>query len=154
LESDLRGDVPHFLEKPSSRRRDEFLSAARRSRKLHGRWTSAPRTPSEFDVYLTRLRRKNQLGYWVVTEHRELAGVINISEIVRGNFCSGYLGYYAFAPHNGRGYMSHGLAAVLFDAFERHGLHRLEANIQPGNKASRSLVEGRDFVSKDFHHDI
>jgi [ribosomal protein S5]-alanine N-acetyltransferase len=151
LENDRSGDiVTDFLEKPSSRRREEFLTAARKSRKLHGQWTSAPQTPSEFDVYLTRLRRKNHLGYWVVTEQRQLAGVINISEIVRGNFCSGYLGYYAFAPHHGQGYMTHGLAAVLFDAFERHGLHRLEANIQPGNKASRSLVEGQGFRLEGF----
>jgi ribosomal-protein-alanine N-acetyltransferase len=150
LENDRSGDVPHFLEKPSSRRREEFLSAARKSRRLHGQWTSAPQTPSEFDTYLKRIRRKTHLGYWVVAEQSELAGVISISEIVRGNFCSGYLGYYAFAPHNGRGYMTHGLTAVLFDAFEKHGLHRLEANIQPGNKNSRSLVESLGFRLEGF----
>jgi len=150
LENDRRGDVPHCLEKPSSRRREEFLSAARKSRRLHGQWTSVPQTPSEFDVYLKRFRRKTHCGYWVVTEKRELAGVINISEIVRGNFGSGYLGYYAFAPHNRRGYMRQGLAAVLMDAFHNQGLHRLEANIQPGNKASRSLVEGLGFRLEGF----
>ena len=139
-----------ILEKPSIRRRDEFLSAVRKSKILHGQWTAAPHTPSEFDAYLNRIRRKTHLGYWVVTEQRELAGVINISEIVRGSFCSGYLGYYAFAPHNGRGYMTRGLSAVLFDAFENQELHRLEANIQPGNKASRSLVEGLGFRLEGF----
>jgi ribosomal-protein-alanine N-acetyltransferase len=150
LENDRSGDVPHFLEKPSSRRREEFLSAARKSRRLHGQWTSAPQTPAEFDAYLKRIRRKTHLGYWVVTERRDLAGVINISEIVRGNFGSGYLGYYAFAPQNRRGYMKHGLAAVMRDAFHNQGLHRLEANIQPGNKASRSLVEGLGFRLEGF----
>ena len=57
------------------------------------------------------MRRKTLRGYWVVTESRELAGVIHISEIVRGGFCSGYLGYYAFAPHHGQGYMTQGLSA-------------------------------------------
>ena len=139
------GTSPIFLEKPSSRRREDFLAAARKSRRLHGQWTSAPQTPSEFDAYLKRDPAKTHLGYWVVTETRELAGVINISEIVRGSFCSGYLGYYAFAPHDGQGYMTQGLAAVLSDAFDDQGLHRLEANIQPGNKASRSLVERLGF---------
>jgi ribosomal-protein-alanine N-acetyltransferase len=139
-----------FLEKPSSRRRDEFLSAARKSRKLHGRWASAPETSSEFDIYLKRIRQKTHLGYWVLTEHRELAGVINISEIVRGRFYSGYLGYYAFAPHHNRGYMTLGLDAVLFDAFRNQGLHRLEANIQTGNKPSRSLVERLGFRLEGF----
>jgi ribosomal-protein-alanine N-acetyltransferase len=150
LENNRRGDVPHFLEKPSSRRLEDFLAAARKSKRLHGQWPSAPQTPAEFDVYLKRIRRKNHIGYWVVTAQRELAGVINISEIVRGNFGSGYLGYYAFAPHNGRGYMTHGLAAVLRDAFGNQGLHRLEANIQPGNKASRSLAEGLGFRLEGF----
>jgi ribosomal-protein-alanine N-acetyltransferase len=150
LENDRSGDVPHFLEKPSSRRREEFLSAARKSRRLHGQWTSAPQTPPEFDAYLKRVRRKTHLGYWFVTEQRELAGVVHISEIVRGNFCSGYLGYYAFAPHNGQGYMRQGLAAALRNAFDDEGLHRLEANIQPGNKASRSLVERLGFRLEGF----
>ena len=144
------GDLSPILEKPSIRRRDEFLSAARRSRSLHGKWTSAPQTRTDFDIYLKRFRRKTHLGYWVITEERELAGVINISEIVRGHFCSAYLGYYAFAPHHGRGYMTRGLGAVLLDAFRKQGLHRLEANIQPGNISSRSLVERLGFRLEGF----
>jgi RimJ/RimL family protein N-acetyltransferase len=70
---------------------------------------------------------------------------LNISEIVRGVFCSGYLGYYALVPHSGKGYMTRGLAAVLYDAFRVHRLHRLEANIQPGNQASRALVQRLGF---------
>jgi len=80
----------------------------------------------------------------------ELAGAINISEIVRGNLCSGYLGYYAFAPHNGRGYMKKGISAVLAEAFSRHKLHRLEANIQPENIASRELVRRLGFRQEGF----
>lgn len=150
IENDRSGGVPFFLEKPTSRRREEFLSAARKSRRLHGRWTSAPQTPLEFDAYLKRIRRKTHIGYWVVTAQHELAGAIHVSEIVRGGFCSAYLGYYAFSPHDGQGYMTHGLAAVLSDAFENQGLHRLEANIQPGNTASRSLVERLGFRLEGF----
>jgi ribosomal-protein-alanine N-acetyltransferase len=90
------------------------------------------------------------LGYFVRTENGELAGVINISQIVRGNFCSAYLGYYSFVPHNGHGYMKRGLAAVLREAFSRHGLHRLEANIQPGNSESRALVQRAGFRLEGF----
>jgi ribosomal-protein-alanine N-acetyltransferase len=139
-----------ILEKPSIRRREEFLAAIRRSKTLHAQWTSAPKTPAEFDAYLKRARRKTQRCYWVLTEERELAGVINISEIVRGSFCSAYLGFYALSPHQRQGYMTQGLAAVLSDAFDIHGLHRLEANIQPGNKASRSLVQRLGFRLEGF----
>ena len=81
----------------------------------------------------------------MIAENGALAGVININEIVRGRFCSGYLGYYAFAPHNQRGYMTGGLRAVLLEAFRREGFHRLEANIQPENEASRRLVQRAGF---------
>ena len=76
--------------------------------------------------------------------------MININEIVRGVFCSGYLGYYAFVPHDGRGYMRTGLAAVLRLAFRSYGLHRLEANIQPGNGRSIALVQGLGFEREGY----
>ena len=76
--------------------------------------------------------------------------MININEIVRGLFCSGYLGYYAFSPHAGRGYMKKGLSAVLSEAFGRQRLHRLEANIQPDNEASRRLVQNAGFRLEGF----
>ena len=134
-----------ILEKPATRRRDEFLAAVRKSKKLHGRWVAPPRTAEAFDAYLKRLKKKAYLGYWVLADTGAIAGVINISEIVWGGFCSGYLGYYVFAPHNGRGYMKRGMAAVLSDAFRVQGLHRLEANIQPGNESSRALVHRLGF---------
>lgn len=139
-----------ILVEPSRRRRAEFLAAVRRSRKLHGQWVSAPRTVEKFDEYLKRLRKGTHLSYWVCTERGELAGVFNINEIVRGRFCSGYLGYYAFAPHDSRGYMTKGLAAVLSEAFGHQRLHRLEANIQPENEASRRLVQNLGFRLEGF----
>ena len=139
-----------ILAEPSRKRRDEFLAAVRRSRKLHGHWASPPATAEEFDVYLKRLRKETYLGYWVCTERGELAGVCNINEIVRGVFRSGYLGYYAFAPHHRRGYMKKGLCAVLSEAFGPQRLHRLEANIQPDNEASRRLVQNLGFRLEGF----
>jgi len=85
-----------------------------------------------------------------VTESGELAGAININEIVRGSFRSGYLGYYAFVPHNRRGYMTTGLRTVVSRAFRQLRLHRLEANIQPDNEASRRLVKRLGFKLEGF----
>jgi ribosomal-protein-alanine N-acetyltransferase len=139
-----------ILEEPSAKERDEFLAAVRRSRKLHRRWVSPPGTAERFDAYVARLRKGTHLSYWVRTEEGELAGVFSINEIVRGIFCSGYLGYYAFAPYAGRGYMKKGLCAVLSEAFGRKRLHRLEANIQPENEASRRLVQSVGFRLEGF----
>ena len=92
------------------------------------------------------------VAYRLLGPHRRwtLAGVININEIVRGRFCSGYLGYYALVPHNGRGYMKRGLRAVISEAFGKHKLHRLEANIQPDNEISRCLVQRLGFRLEGF----
>jgi len=139
-----------ILEEPSSARRDEFLAAVARSRKLHRHWARPPSTVAEFKASLKRLQSTSHIGYWVCTEDGELAGVININEIVRGVFCSGYLGYYAFMPHNGRGYMKLGLRAVLREAFSGQRLHRLEANIQPDNETSRHLVQRCGFRLEGF----
>src|SRR4029450_9411772 len=78
-------------------------------------------------------------------EPRGLVGVVNISEIVHGAFRSAYLGYYAFVPYAGRGLMKEGLALVITYAFRELKLHRLEANIQPGNRASKALVKTLGF---------
>ena len=80
-----------------------------------------------------------------LNDPRALAGVVNLSEIVRGGFQSAYLGYYAFAPYAGRGLMKEGLAQVITHAFKVMKLHRLEANVQPGNRRSKALVKSLGF---------
>ena len=46
--------------------------------------------------------------------------------------------------------MTAGLAAVVTDAFTSLGLHRLEANIQPDNAPSLSLVRRLGFKREGF----
>jgi ribosomal-protein-alanine N-acetyltransferase len=127
---------------------DEFISGVRRSRKLHGSWIQPKATnKSEFAKYLARFSSDRHQGFLVV--HRltkEIIGVININEIIRGAFQNGSLGYYAFEPHAGKGLMREGLALVVKHAFSKLKLHRLEANIQPGNHASIALVKKSGFV--------
>ncbi len=88
--------------------------------------------------------------FWVVTEKNALAGAVTVSEIVWGMFRSGYLGYYAFVPHDRQGYMKRGLGAVITEAFVTHGLHRLEANIQPDNLRSIGLVKSLGFRKEGY----
>jgi len=139
-----------ILERPSARRRDEFLAAVRRSRKLHDRWASPPRTAAGFADYLARTRRHNHAAFWVRTDSGALAGVIHLGEIVGGSLCSAYLGYYAFVPHHRQGHLTRGLREVLRIAFKELGLHRVEANIQPDNLASRRLVRRLGFRKEGF----
>ena len=139
------------LERPSARWLTKFLAAVRRSRKLHAAWVSPPSTATAYRGYLRRLRRATHVGHLICMRGSgELVGVVNISEIVHGAFRSGYLGYYAFSPYEHQGFMTEGLALVLDDAFRRLGLHRLEANVQPGNEASRRLVQRLGFRREGY----
>ena len=139
-------DLPKIrLETPALGHCTEFLAAVHASRELHRRWITLPTTPAAYRRYLKKLSGPRFVGHFVRTLDGGLAGGININEIVRGLFKSGYLGYYGFEPYTGQGLMSAGLSAVVRRAFGRHHLHRLEANIQPDNLGSINLVRRLGF---------
>ncbi len=140
-----------YLEPPSNRRQSEFLTLERQSRKLHRPWIVAPATTDAYAVYLKRCRRTSVRSFYIcIKDGGGLAGVVNITEIVGGLFQSAYLGFYAFAPTNRKGYMRDGLGLVFDRAFGEMGLHRLEANIQPENAASIALVKRLGFRLEGF----
>ena len=51
---------------------------------------------------------------------------------------------------SGRGLMAEAVSLVVTHAFRELGLHRLEANIQPGNEPSRSLVKRLGFRQEGY----
>jgi ribosomal-protein-alanine N-acetyltransferase len=122
----------------------------RSSRRLHGRWVP-PASDETFDRLLRCVEdERYEPGLVCRIEDGAIVGFININEIVRGLFQSGYLGYAAVAAYAGQGYMREGLEIVLARGFTELGLHRLEANIQPANQASIALVRGAGFVHEGF----
>ena len=129
-----------------------FLAAVRRSRSLHRSWINPKAaTRKAFADYLKRFADGSNHGFFVI--HREtgdLVGAINLNNVVRAGFQSAALGYYAFAPHAGRGQMHEGLLLVLQYAFKKLKLHRVEANIQPGNQTSIALVKKCGFTREGF----
>jgi [ribosomal protein S5]-alanine N-acetyltransferase len=134
------------LERPSPRREREFLRGVAQSRALHAGLVEPACTSEEYRAYLRRCRRKNQESFFVtVGDGGSLAGVVNVNDIVLYALRSASLGYYAFAPHAGRGLMREGLAAVIGRCFGELRLHRLEANIQPQNERSLRLVASLGF---------
>ena len=130
--------------------REAYLAAMRSSRTLHGPWLG-PATNETFDRLLRCVEdERYEPGLVCRLEDGAIVGFININEIVRGLFQSGFLGYAAVAGYAGQGYMREGLGLVLAHGFADLGLHRLEANIQPGNAASIALVRGAGFVYEGY----
>ena len=147
-----------YLRAPLASDAAEFLAAAKASRRLHGAWVQAPATRARYLAFVRRFGgaagdplAATHAGFLVCRcEDDAIVGVFNIGEIVRGLFQSAYLGYYAFAPHAGAGYMSEGLELVLHVAFRMLKLHRLEANVQPTNRRSLALVRRAGFVREGY----
>jgi [ribosomal protein S5]-alanine N-acetyltransferase len=133
----------------------EFLELASASAELHHPWMSLPTTPPEFQAYLTRFDHITAEGFLICLRGTgTIAGAIHINSIIRGRFQNGSVSYAAFAPAAGQGYMSEGLGLVLRYAFEQLRLHRLDAQIQPGNHASLALVRRLGFRNEGYSPDL
>ena len=125
--------------------REEFLRLAAESRDLHRPWTYPPEHPEQFDELYARSRRDDCVCLLAcLRDGGQIAGVLIISQIVRGAFQSAYLGYYAHERHAGSGYMREAMVQTVDHAFGPLALHRLEANIQPAQRRlDRARALGR-----------
>ncbi|MBV8858248.1 MAG: GNAT family N-acetyltransferase [Acidobacteria bacterium] len=140
-----------FLRAPLARDREEFLALNRASRRLHRGLVMPPTEPEHFEAFLKRCRDERSACFFVCRAgDGRIVGAMNLSEIVRGIFRSAYLGYYVGQPYAGRGYMGEALGLLLRRAFGPLKLHRVEANIQPGNLASVALVRRAGFVKEGY----
>ena len=122
----------------------ELFAAIMRSQALHLPWVPPPASEDGLRASLAQ-PADARIGYGVRTSAGDLAGVVNLTAIVRGPFQSCFLSYYALTPFEGRGLMRAGLTAGLDLAFGEHTLHRVEANVQPGNARSARLVRKLGF---------
>lgn len=140
-----------LLRHPSSDDAAELLRLVSSSRRLHHPWVFPPADDKAVASYIRNAASDRLLGFLVcLRESEEIVGVVNLSEIVYGNFLSAYLGFYGHAEHSGLGYMREGLHLVLRHAFRTLGLHRIEANVQPGNGRSLALLKTLGFKKEGF----
>jgi [ribosomal protein S5]-alanine N-acetyltransferase len=131
--------------------RDEFLRLAAESRELHRPWTYPPERADQFDELYARSRREDCVCLLAcLRDGGHIAGVLIVSQIVRGAFQSAYLGYYAHQRYANRGYMREAMRQTVDHAFGSLALHRLEANIQPANRASIALARSAGFRLEGF----
>lgn len=131
--------------------RADFVAAMRASADLHQPWISPPVDDEAFDSVLERARGES-FEFMLVRRRSDaaIAGYFDISQIIRGPLQSAFLGYGGVAALTGQGFMSEGLQLLLGHVFEELRLHRIEANIQPGNERSLALVRRAGFVREGF----
>jgi RimJ/RimL family protein N-acetyltransferase len=134
---------------PTINDKKEFLDAMQASRNLHSPWVEAPINENDFLEYIKKYQSDNNISY-LICVNKKIAGVININQIIQGCFQSAFLGYYAVNGFAKQGIMIKGLNMAIDKAFNEHGLHRLEANIQPKNIASINLVKRCGFKKEGF----
>ena len=147
----MNDDGRVYLREPASSDRAEFLSLMRASRSFHRPWASAPTDDERFSAYLTDAQRADFEAMLLCRRYdRAILGFFNLSQIARGSLQSAYLGYAVGKPYARNGYMREGLELVLRRAFLTLRLHRIEANIQPGNRASIALAAGAGFRREGF----
>ncbi|HAT7074079.1 TPA: GNAT family N-acetyltransferase [Legionella pneumophila] len=139
-----------FIREPQPSDQRQFLDTMQRSHGLHSPWVVAPLTTEDFQSYIQRSLHPNNKNLLALNKSEDIIGVFNLSEIVRGAFQNAYLGFYASIDFQGQGMMSAAMKLVLKHAFIELKLHRIEANIQPGNLKSINLVKKNGFREEGY----
>lgn len=81
-----------------------------------------------------------------------LVGGINLRDVRRGVAQTGALGYWVGAAHTRKGYTLDAVKCVTRFAFDRLGLHRIEAACLPENDASSGLLLKAGFDREGYAH--
>lgn len=92
---------------------------------------------------ISAMREKTSAPFYIFGREEEdiLIGKISLNNMAWGAFCSCHLGYKMDEAYTNRGYMTEAVEAVVRYGFEVLGLHRIEANVMPGNIRSLRVLE-------------
>ena len=129
----------------------EFLANSAESKYLHKSLVIVPTTKKQFKNYVEEMNSDANKAFAVVNLHSsEIVGVVELRDIFMFDFKNSYITYYAFHKHLRKGFMKLGVLQAIAIAFKKLKLHRLEANIQPENKASIALAKSCGFKKEGF----
>lgn len=115
-----------------------------------------PTSITEVSKTVLRQRRdwKNGAGFvFMIAERREpsrFIGKIALNGIMRGAMHGAYLGYWMDVDHQGKGYVTEAIHAVLDFAFGPAALHRVQAAIMPRNARSLRVIEKIGFRREGY----
>lgn len=92
--------------------------------------------------------KKGLYLYIYLKDTNELIGTIGISGIIYGPFLSCFLGYKLSEKYINNGYMTEALKKTVEVCFNDLKLHRIEANVVPGNIRSKKVLEKLGFIKE------
>ncbi|USO00341.1 MAG: GNAT family N-acetyltransferase [Phycisphaeraceae bacterium] len=132
--------------------RDAYIALRRDGREHLERWEPIPPPgfdpfgPDAFDREIA-CHQLDEQERWLIVRRDDgaIVGRLAITAIERGPFLNGRFGYWIGDGFTGRGYMTEAIRLGVRRAFTKMGLHRIEANIQPHNAASRRAVAKAGF---------
>ena len=140
-----------FLRPPKIEDFAEYVQMSKSSERFHRGLIKMAKTREDFDAFLERSEREENECFLICrSEDRAIAGMINLSQIFRGIFQNAYLGYGLGVKFTGRGLMTEAVELILKFAFKDLKLHRVEANVQPKNKASIAVLQRAGFTKEGF----
>jgi [ribosomal protein S5]-alanine N-acetyltransferase len=91
-------------------------------------------------------REDKAYQYLVRDEAGALVARVNLTRVRRDHFHSAELGYRVAEAATGRGHAREAVRLALREAFELHGLRRIEATARPGNPASVQVLRRNGFT--------
>lgn len=124
------------------RRNDEWLTVWEPIRQLH-----QPDPTVDRSAFASRCLQRDrdraagtayQFGLFV---DQQVAGEVNLNNVIRGAMQSCTIGYWIDQRHAGHEYTVEGVVLLLQFALEQLQLHRVEICIVPRNQRSRRVVE-------------
>lgn len=140
-----------FLRSPNSDDFAEFTTLNKASRKFHRNLVNPPLDEKSFAGFLQRNELETDCCFLICrSEDDAIVGGMALSQIFRKGFQNAYLGYYLAEKYTGKGYMTEAVNLILRFAFKELKLHRIEANVQPENKASIAVLQRCGFTREGF----
>lgn len=88
----------------------------------------------------------SKMPHVILDDSGHVVGRVSLNGIVRGAFQSCALSYWVSASHNGRGFATKAVSAIVRVAFEDLGLHRVQAETLLHNVGSQRVLERNGFV--------
>lgn len=140
-----------YLRKPAHADGAEFVARCRASREHLVPWVHPAEDVPAYRSWMAQGRRADAEQFLVCRRNDDtLAGFVTLDTIVVGTLQSAAIGWAGFDGSVGHGHLTDGVEMVLEVAFTQLRLHRVEANIQPGNHRSRRLALRCGFTLEGF----